>query len=228
MTGTGTGTDAHRVRGVAFDLNGTLVDDIGYHFMAWRELGASLGVALDEATLQSFNGLKNEDILPRILGRPASPEEFVRLTTQKEERYRALFRPHLSPLRGAEALIAALRARGVRLAIASSAPPGNRDLVLDGLKWRPLFDVIVEAERLPGKPAPDVFLEAARLMGVAPAECLVFEDAVNGVRAGVAAGMPVVAITTTVAAATLLAAGALVAAPDFASLPEPVRTWVLG
>jgi beta-phosphoglucomutase family hydrolase len=214
------------ILGIAFDLNGTLVDDIGYHFEAWRELGASLGIALDDAKLQSLNGLKNEDIVPRLLGRPVSPEELERFTTRKEERYRALFRPHLAPLRGAEELTRGLRARGVKLAIASSAPPANRDLVLDGLHWRSRFDVIVEAERLPGKPAPDVFLEAARRMGVAPAECLVFEDAVNGVRAGVAAGMRVVAITTTVPAEALIAAGALHAARDFESLPEPVRKWL--
>jgi HAD superfamily hydrolase (TIGR01509 family) len=210
------------VRGVVFDLNGTLVDDIGYHFTAWRELGVSLGRELDEAELQSFNGLKNEDIIPRLLGRAAEPEEFERLTSFKEERYRSLFRPHLAPLRGASELLDRLRAAGVRLAIASSAPARNRDMVLDGLGWRAHFDVVVEAERLPGKPAPDVFLEAARRIDLAPGECLVFEDAVHGVRAGVAAGMVVVAITTTVSAATLLAAGALSAAPDFASLPPSV------
>jgi beta-phosphoglucomutase len=216
-----------RVRGVIFDLNGTLVDDIGYHYEAWRELAASLGRPLDDATFQSLNGLKNEDIFPRLLGRPVSRDELERLSTQKEERYRALFRPHMAPLRGAEELMARLRASGVRLALASSAPPGNRDMVLDGLRWRALFDAIVEAEHLPGKPAPDVFLEAARRLGLSPAECLVFEDAVNGVRAAVAAGMAVVGITTNVPAAALLDAGAREAAPDFASLPERVRAWLV-
>jgi HAD superfamily hydrolase (TIGR01509 family) len=216
------------VRGVIFDLNGTLVDDIGYHYEAWRELAASFGRPLDEALFQSLNGLKNEDIFPRLLGRPVSGDELERLSTQKEERYRALFRPHMAPLRGAAELMARLRNSGVRLALASSAPPGNRDMVLDGLRWRGLFDAIVEAEHLPGKPAPDAFLDAARRLELSPAECLVFEDAVNGVRAAVAAGIPVVGITTTVPAATLLAAGAREAAPDFASLPERVRAWMRG
>ncbi len=214
------------VRGVVFDLNGTLVDDIGYHFMAWREVASSFGLSPDDATLQSLNGLKNEDIVPRLLARPVTPEEYDRITTFKEERYRALYRPRMAPLRGAEAIMDRLRVAGVRMAIASSAPPGNRDLVIDGLGWRARFDAIVEAERLPGKPAPDVFLEAARRLGLAPAECLVFEDAVNGVRAAVAAGMRVVAVTTTVPAETLLAAGARCAAPDFASLPEEARAWL--
>jgi HAD superfamily hydrolase (TIGR01509 family) len=213
-------------RAVVFDLNGTLVDDIPYHFEAWRELATSLGVALDAASFQSFNGLKNEDIFPRLLGRPVARDEMAALSTTKEERYRALYRPHLAPLRGAEVFMASLRASGVRLGVASSAPPANRNMVIDGLRWRDHFDAIVEAEHLPGKPAPEVFLHAARLLGCAPAECLVFEDAVNGVRAAVAAGAAVVAITTNVPGATLLAAGASYAAPDFASLPEPVKAWL--
>lgn len=206
-------------RAAVFDLNGTLVDDIPFHFEAWRALGASLGRTLDDATLQSFNGLKNEDILPILVGGPVSRDEFDRFTAFKEERYRALYRPHLAPLTGADALLLRLHTTGVRLAVASSAPPANRDLVLDGLGWRGRFDAIVEAERFPGKPAPDVFLEAARRLEVPAAACLVFEDAVHGVRAGVAAGMVVVGITTTVPAATLRDAGACYAACDFASLP---------
>lgn len=216
-----------RLGGVIFDLNGTLVDDIGYHFEAWRELASSFGRPADDATLQSLNGLKNEDILPRLLGRSVSPPELEELASRKEQRYRALFRPHLAPVRGADEWIARVEAAGVPIALASSAPPGNRNMVLDGLQWRARFRAIVEAEHLPGKPAPDVFFEAARRLDVAPAECLVFEDAVNGVRAAVTAGMAVVGITTTVPAASLLAAGARYVAPDFASLPEPVRDLLL-
>ena len=146
-----------RTRGVVFDLNGTLVNNIGYHFMAWRELGATLGMTLDEATLQSFNGLKNEDIIRASSAGRRRTRNYQRLTAFKEERYRALYRPHLAPLAGAEELLATLEARSVRCAIASSAPQANRDMVIDGLGWRARFATIVEAERLPGKPAPDVF-----------------------------------------------------------------------
>jgi HAD superfamily hydrolase (TIGR01509 family) len=158
-----------------------------------------------------------------LLGRAPSREELDRLTSLKEERYRALYRPYLAPLAGAEALLSSLHERGVRTAIASSAPAANRDMAIDGLGWRARFDAIVEAERLPGKPAPDVFLEAARRLGVSADQCLVFEDAVHGVTAGVAAGMRVVGITTTVSEGALKEAGASWVARDFASLPGEVR-----
>jgi beta-phosphoglucomutase len=208
------------LRGAIFDLNGTLVDDLRFHFDAWREFGAKRGITLDDAFLQSINGLKNEDIFPKIVGRAVSKEELSTLEAEKEERYRALYRPHLAPLAGANELLDRLHAAGVKLAVASSAPPENRALVIEGLGWQQRFDAVVASEGLPGKPAPDVFLAAAKQIGVEPAACIVFEDAVNGVRAAKAAGMAVVGITTTVAAAALREAGAAITAADFASLRD--------
>lgn len=207
------------VHGAVFDLNGTLVDDIRYHFEAWRELASELGVVMDEATFQRFNGMKNEDIFPGLLGRPLPPEELTRLSRAKEERYRAIYRPHLAPHVGAEPLLDRLARAGVRLAVASSAPPENRHMVIEGLGWSARFDSVVAAEGLRGKPAPDIFLAAAERLGVAPGACVAFEDATNGVRAAVAAGMAVVGIATNVAEDELVAAGARWVARDFAALP---------
>ena len=204
-----------------FDLNGTLVDDLEFHFRAWRALGERLGKTLDDAFLQSINGLKNEDILPMIVGRPVDRAELRALEHEKEEHYRTLYRPHLAPVRGAIALIERMKREGWKLAIASSAPPENRALVLDSALFRDRFGAVVASEGMPGKPAPDVFLAAARALGVTPEECVVFEDAVNGVRAAVAAKMRVIGITTTVDAATLRAAGATSTFANFEEVPWP-------
>jgi len=217
-----------RLGGAVFDLNGTLVDDIRYHYDAWLALALELGVAMDEARFQSFNGLKNVDIFPRLLGRDVPAHEIAALGEKKEVAYRAMYRPHLALVAGARPLLERLRSAGVKLAVASSAPPDNRALVLDGLALRPLFDVVVDAERLPGKPAPDVFLEAARLLGVAPDACVAFEDAENGVRSAAAAGMLVVGVTTNNSAATLKAAGATHAIADFSSLPAEIEAGLAG
>jgi beta-phosphoglucomutase len=207
------------IGGAVFDLDGTLVDNIRYHFEAFRTLGARLGLVMDEPTFQSFNGLKNDDIFPRFLGRTLSPEESAALADEKESTYRALYRPHLVAHRGAPELLERLHAAGVKLAVASSAPPANRTMVLEGLAWTTRFDAVVASEGLRGKPAPDIFLAAAERIGVAPADCVAFEDAVNGIQAAAAAGMIVVGVTTNVPADVLAAAGARITIADFDALP---------
>jgi HAD superfamily hydrolase (TIGR01509 family) len=209
------------IRGVVFDLDGTLVDNIAFHFEAFRVLASRHGLAaMDEATFQSFNGLKNEDIFPRFVGRELTRAEIAALSAEKEATYRALYGPKLAPHRGATELLDRLRAAGARLAVASSAPPANRSMVLDGLEWSARFDAVVASEGLRGKPAPDIFLAAAERIGVAPSACVAFEDAANGIQAAAAAGMVVVGITTNVSAADLIAAGARFTATDFLSLPH--------
>ena len=209
------------ISGVVFDLDGTLVDNIAFHFEAFRVLASRHGVAaMDDATFQSFNGLKNEDIFPRLFGRELTPSEIAALSEEKESTYRALYAPKLMPLRGATELLDRLRSAGVKLAVASSAPPANRSMVLDGLAWSERFDAVVASEGLRGKPAPDIFLAAADRLGVAPTACVAFEDAANGIKAAAAAGMIVVGITTNVSASALVAAGARFTAADFLSLPD--------
>lgn len=210
--------DGARVNGVVFDLDSTLVDNIRFHFASFREMARRLGKEMDEATFQSFNGLKNEDIFPRFVGRTLTREELTALSDEKEQLYRTEMRPHRAP-----ELLARLRDAGIKLAVASSAPPANRTMVLEGLGWTSTFDAVVASEGLRGKPAPDVFLAAAERIGIAPAECLAFEDAENGVQSAVHAGMTVVGVTTNVAAAALLGAGARFTVEHFASLPAELE-----
>lgn len=212
-----------KIAGAVFDLDGTLVDNIRFHKQAFQKQAERLGLLMDDATFQKYNGLKNSDIIPALLGRALSLEELTELADEKESLYRDLFGPVLAAHRGAQALIERLRARGIKLAVASSAPPANRKMVLDGLAWNERFDAVVASEGLPGKPAPDVFLEAARRLGVAPEACVAFEDAVNGIQAAKAAGMLVVGVTTNVSAEELLAAGARYAIADFETLPPEIE-----
>jgi HAD superfamily hydrolase (TIGR01509 family) len=96
---------------------------------------------------------------------------------------------------GLSELVEAASARGLGLAVASSSTRALVDATLERFALRPRFQAVVSGdmvERL--KPAPDIFLCAAELLGVEPAACVVLEDSIAGVRAAVAAGMPVIAV----------------------------------
>ena len=102
-----------------------------------------------------------------------------------------------------------LDSRGMRLAIGSSAPPENVELILSAGRLHGAFDAVVDGSHVSrGKPAPDVFLLAAERLRIAPSSCIVIEDAPAGIQAAVAAGTTAVGVTTTHTAAQLNDAGA--------------------
>ena len=181
-----------------FDMDGTLVDNCAWHVKAWRAFAVRHGRAITERQVLEWMGAPSAYYMNRIFDRDVPKEECAALTREKESLYRELYAPHLKLPDGLGELLGNARRQGVKLAIATGGSIDNVDFVLDGLGIRDLFDVVVDASQYEhGKPAPDCYLIAAARLGLDPSECLVFEDAVGGVRAAKSAGMRVAAITTT-------------------------------
>ena len=205
-----------------FDLDGTLVDNMRFHAETWVEICKELGQSRPQEFFETVTaGKKNSEILRLLLGPKASDEQIARVGARKEARYRERFRPVMAPVPGAVELLARLALAGTPCAIATLAPRENRDMVLDGLGLRRFFTVIIGAEQSPrGKPHPDIYLAAAQALGAATGDCVAFEDAVNGVRSAVAAGIDTAAVTTGARAPALLEAGARWILEDFTRIPE--------
>lgn len=183
--------------GVIFDLDGVLVDTGWAHRQAWYDLAETEVLDMSDEFFRDTFGMQNAAILP-MLQPGISQNEIERLSDWKEQRYRDLVEQHLELAEGAKALVNDLKRRGFRLAIGSSAPPENLDLFWSRLALADFFDARVTKEEITeSKPSPQTFLAAARKLGLEPARCAVVEDAVQGVQAARAGGMPVVAVTTT-------------------------------
>lgn len=186
------------LKAVIFDLDGVIADTAVVHHAAWQQLAAEIGVPFDDATGERMKGVDRRgslDILLERAARPFSEEEKHALAERKNEYYReqiARFGPqHLLP--GAREAIAAARAAGLKIALASASR--NAPLLLDRLGIAGLFDYVVDAGRIArSKPDPEIFLDAARGLGLAPHDCLGVEDAAAGVDSILAAGMVAVAV----------------------------------
>ena len=190
------GTDADR--GVIFDLDGVLVDTGWAHKQSWYDLAEKEGFGMSDEFFYSTFGMQNYQIIPMLLGQEVNAKEVGRLSDWKEQRYRELIAEKLALANGAKELLDDLKNKDFLLAIGSSAPRANLGLILERLKVQTFFEAYVTKEDVSeGKPAPETFIKAAEKLALPAGRCVVVEDAVQGIEAGKAAGMAVVAITTT-------------------------------
>jgi beta-phosphoglucomutase len=192
-------------RGVIFDLDGTLVDNMPLHTQAFATFASRHGLpplTLDDRA--RLDGKRNRDIFPILFGRALDEAALVAYADEKESIYRELSRGRLVPLRGLSRLLAVLAARGIGIALATSAPEANVAHSLRELGLATLGQRVARSDQVRhGKPHPDVFLAAAEKLEVPPADCLAFEDAPMGVAAARAAGMTCVALSTSFSRAAL-------------------------
>lgn len=184
---------------VIFDMDGVIVDNAEFHKKAWREFCEKYGKHLSEDEMRShIYGRTNRNTLKYIFDRKMSDLEIVEYGEEKERIYRALYAPLLKTTPHLIDFLKLLQENKITTIIATSADKPNIDFVLDGLEIRKYFSNITDASEVKnGKPNPEVYLLAAKKIGFDPNCCIVIEDSVSGVRAGKAAGMKVIAITTT-------------------------------
>jgi beta-phosphoglucomutase len=188
-----------KAKAFLFDLNGTMIDDMHFHLEIWHDvLNNDLGAKLSVEEVRSHMYGKNDELLARIFGAGKfTAAQVADISQRKEEKYQAMYRPHLDLLPGLFPFLERAHNSGIKMAIGSAAIPFNIDFVLDNLNIRHYFGAIVSAhDVIESKPHPEVFLKAAKLLNVEPSSCIVFEDAPKGVEAARNAGMKSVVLTT--------------------------------
>ncbi len=179
------------IQAVIFDLDGVITDTSEFHYQAWQWLADEEGLPFDRELNESLRGISRQESLQRLLhGRPVSESHFQAMMERKNGYYLELIRT-ITPtdlLPGVTALLADLKAAGIKIALGSASK--NAPEVLQRLGIMDLMDAIADGTSVThSKPAPDVFLHAARQLGIAPEHCVVVEDAAAGIEAAIRAGM---------------------------------------
>ncbi len=212
----------HSEFGFIFDMDGTLVDNMHVHTDAWRQLLEENDVEMDVDTfLVKTAGKTNREIIPDVFG-DISAERITELAERKEGLYRDAFGPVRKPIDGAIDFLEASRGLGVRMAVATAAPDANMEFILDGLDLRKYFQAITTAADVAkGKPDPGMFLVSGEKLGIEPAKCMVFEDAIGGFEAAHRAGMRSIGIATVNSVEDILRQSSVVAAYDNFAGIEP-------
>ncbi|MGM9616201.1 HAD family hydrolase [Butyricicoccus sp.] len=180
--------------GAIFDMDGTLLDTERLYRETWEELAVEYGREPDPQFPRAVAGTSGDHMLDII------EQYYPGLDTQAFrqdclDRVKEKVAQQVPPKPGMEQLLSYLHQKGVKLAVASSnsVEQIEKNLCLCGAL--PYFDAIAGGDEvIYGKPAPDIFLLAAERLGIPPRNCYVFEDGINGVRAGVGAGCTTVMI----------------------------------
>lgn len=188
-----------------FDMDGTLIDNMGVHSQVWSEFLAGQGVSITpEEFYARAAGRTNAEILRQMIGPHLDESQLKSFAAQKETLYRQRYQPIIRPMDGLPEFLHAAQDQGIRMAVASSAGRRNIDFHLSGLGLGDYFSALVGAEDVErGKPFPDLFLTAAKRLETSPADCLVFEDTPAGLEAARRAGIRAVALTTSYSADVL-------------------------
>jgi len=184
------------MQAVIFDMDGVLVDSEPLHRQHIQAFLVKLGVSEPEKLTHNFKGVGTKDtsrIIIETFDLSHSVEEMTKMSRQA-------YLDHLNSLEelpsipGAVAFVKNLAAAGHPLALASSASSKRIEMFLEKLGLTKYFKVIASGDHVErSKPAPDIFLLAARKLGMDPQDCVVIEDAENGVAAAKAAGMKCIA-----------------------------------
>ncbi len=186
------------IKACIFDLDGVIVDTAKYHYLAWQRLAKELGVSFtleDNERLKGVSRIRSLEIILEIGGLHFNEAQKEEMATRKNQWFvdyvNAMKPEEIYP--GVHQLLQALKARGIKVGLASSSK--NAPAVIRLLNIEHDFDAVVDGTMIVNtKPDPEIFLKAAQSLGVPPKECLVFEDAEAGVEAALNAGMKCVGI----------------------------------
>ncbi len=214
------------VGAVLFDMDGVLLDSERPSLALLQARLRAHGVEVDDHVLRSVCGRPRAYLRgllsPRLQGVGVETDDFVADYDARKEI--ALQAGEIRPFPAAVPLLRGLRARGWRLALATSTERPRMAARLANTGILELFDAAVTGEEVVnGKPAPDIFLLAAERVGVRPDRCWVVEDSLAGVEAGRAGGMRVAAVAGTFDAEALMAADRVFG--DLAELAAAVDVW---
>ena len=186
-----------RPRAIIFDMDGVIVDSMPYHFIAWYEALRPWGIRVSCFEVYAQEGERWETTLRGLLKRAKiKPTKKVlnEIFSLRQKIFKRYFKRYI--FHGAYELLLALKKQRFVLGLVTGSPLNEVKRILPA-KLLKLFDALVAGNQVKnGKPHPEPYLKAARLLGLVPGACLVIENAPFGIISAKQAGMPCIAVST--------------------------------
>ena len=185
-----------KFKAIIFDLDGTLIDSELHWVDAEKKFLSTYGLDYTQEWVSRVMGkslTESSKLLKEIHNLPHSHEEIL---AEKIKHSDPIYTHHAQPMPGAEKLLSILKDAGFQLAIASGSSLSRIQTIVSRFGWEKYFDQLCSTDHVGyiGKPDPAIFNYTAQSLEMAPSDCLVFEDSVNGLRAAKGAAMSCVAV----------------------------------
>ena len=203
-------------KGIIFDMDGTIVDSLPYHYKAWKIFFRENKVENFSEKLKEYKGGGTLDLMTAVYGDKYSRNELKIMTDDKEIIFRQIYKNNVEPIKGFMKMFEFIKSKKIFVGLASNAIRKNVKMILNELKIYEDFDSIICGDEVKkGKPNPEMFDETVNRFKLKKKECLIFEDSVEGVSAAVNSKVDVIGITSSTSREVLKDRGCKLTMDDY-------------
>ena len=196
------------VKGIIFDMDGTMVDSLPYHHEAWKIFFNENKVENFSEKLKDYKGGGTIDLMKAVYGDRYSLKELKKMSDEKEIIFRRIYKGKIKPIKGFKKFLNDVKSRNILVGLASNAIRKNVSLIIKELEIYDDFDSIICGDEVDyGKPNPEMFNKTIDRFKINKNECLIFEDSIEGIKAAKNSGINVIGITSSSSHKTLQDAG---------------------
>ena len=203
-------------------MDGVIIDSNPYHKIAWEHFLKMKDVVItDEVFNNLISGTSGIEAIRELINKDLTQKEVDDFNDEIDAEYRNIIEKldEVKPLNGLTDLLQSIKNAGHKIALATSAPTENVELVLNKFKIFDFFDLVVDRSHVQnGKPSPEIYLTTVKKLSIEKMNCLVFEDSIAGIISAKSAGLLVVGVTTSHEPDEIINAGADFTINDFSEI----------
>jgi len=204
------------IKGIIFDMDGTIVDSLPYHYEAWKIFFNENKVENFSEKLNEYKGGGTLDLMRTVYGNQYSKKELKKMSEDKEKIFRKIYKGEIKQILGFKKFLDELKSKDIMVGLASNAIRKNVSMIINELEIYDYFDsIICGDEVINGKPNPEMFNETIDRFNINKDECLIFEDSLEGILAAKNSGVKVIGITSSSSNKVLKDAGCVMSISDY-------------